>query len=154
MRELAAEHSESSHLFVGFCAVKMVQDKRITWLCLFVLIMPYSCHSLYIEIKIVLFYSSYRKMEKIHSLHDAVQELCDKSEDSELNESFFSDKLDDIRNKFKRVSDCGIIQYITMQHVSEFQAHSVNGSSPIKIILPGDSENFNLEWDCENVVEI
>ena len=114
--------------------------------------MPYACHSLSLEIKTVLFYSSYRKMEKIHSLYNAVQELCDKSEDSDLNESFFSDKLDDIRNKFKRVSDCGIIQYITMQHVSEFQAHSVNGSSPIKIILPCHSENFNLEWDCEIVL--
>ena len=92
MRALAAELSESSHLFVGFCVVKMVLDRRITWLCMFVLIMPYSCHNLYIEIKIVLCYSSYRKMEKILSLHSAVQELCDKSEDLELNESFFIDK--------------------------------------------------------------
>ena len=116
--------------------------------------MPYACHSLSLEIKTVLFYSSYRKMEKIHSLYDAVQELCDKSEDSDLNESFFSDKLDDIRNKFKRVSDCGIIQYITMQHVSEFQAHSVNVSGPIKIFLRGDSGNFILKWEYGNVVEI
>ena len=33
-----------------------------------------------------------------------VQQLCDKSEDFELNETFFSVKLDEIRNKFK-VSD-------------------------------------------------
>ena len=30
VRELARKHSESSHLFVDFCAVKMVQDRRIT----------------------------------------------------------------------------------------------------------------------------
>ena len=30
VRELASKHSESSHLFVDFCAVKMVQDRRIT----------------------------------------------------------------------------------------------------------------------------
>ena len=30
VRALASEHSESSHLFVAFCAVKMVQDRRIT----------------------------------------------------------------------------------------------------------------------------
>ena len=34
-----------------------------------------------------------------------VQQLCDKSEDFELNETFFSEKLDQIRNKFKQVSD-------------------------------------------------
>ena len=93
-------------------------------------------------------------MEKILSLHGAVQELCDKSEDLELTDSFFCDKVDDIRNKFKQVSDRGIIQYITKQHVSEFQAHSVNGISPIKIFLRGDSGNFILEWDYGNVVEI
>ena len=46
-----------------------------------------------------------RKTEKIHSLHDAVQKLCDKSEDLELNENFFTEKLDQIRNKFKQVSN-------------------------------------------------
>ena len=57
------------------------------------------------EINIILFNSSYRKIAKIHSLHDAVQELCDKSEDLELNENFFTEKLDQIRNKFKLVSN-------------------------------------------------
>ena len=65
----------------------------------------YTCLSLLHRDKAVLFYSSYRKIEKIHSLHDAVKELCDKSEDLELNESFFSEKLDQIRNKFKQVSN-------------------------------------------------
>ena len=55
------------------------------------------------EINIILFDSSYRKIKKIHSLRDAVQELCDKSED--LNENFFSEKLEQIRNKFKLVSN-------------------------------------------------
>ena len=93
-------------------------------------------------------------MEKILSLHGAVQELCDKSKELELIDSFFIDKLDDIRNKFKRVSECGIIQYTTMQHVSEFPVHPVNGSSPIKIFLRGESGNFILEWDYGNVDEI
>ena len=57
------------------------------------------------EIIIILFDSSYRKIEKIQSLHHAVQELCDKSEDLELNENFFTEKLNQIRNKFKQVSD-------------------------------------------------
>ena len=57
------------------------------------------------EINIILFNSSCRKIEKIHSLRDTVQELCDKSEDLELNESFFTEKLDQIRNKFKLVSN-------------------------------------------------
>ena len=57
------------------------------------------------EINIILFDSSYRKIEKIRSLHHAVQDLCDKSEDLELNESFFTEKLDQIRNKFKLVSN-------------------------------------------------
>ena len=51
--------------------------------------------------KDVLFNSSYRKMDKILSLHDAVKELCDKSEDLELNENFLTEKLDQtqIQNK-------------------------------------------------------
>ena len=51
--------------------------------------------------KDVLFNSLYRKMDKILSLHDAVQELCDKSEDLELNENFLTEKLDQtqIQNK-------------------------------------------------------
>ena len=57
------------------------------------------------EINIILFDSSYRNIEKIHSLHDTMQELRDKSEDLELNENFFTKKLDQIRNKFKQVSD-------------------------------------------------
>ena len=57
------------------------------------------------EINIILFDSSYRKIEKIQSLRDAVQELCDKSEDLALNENFFTEKLDQIRNKFKLVSN-------------------------------------------------
>ena len=65
----------------------------------------YTCFSLLHRDKDVLFYSSNRKIAKIHSLHDAVQELCDKSEDLELNENFFTEKLDQIRNKFKLVSD-------------------------------------------------
>ena len=61
----------------------------------------YTCLSLLHRDKDVLFYSSYRKIEKIHSLHDAVQELCDKSEDLELNENFLTEKLDQtlIQNK-------------------------------------------------------
>ena len=41
-------------------------------------------------------------MDKILSLHDAVQELCDKSEDLELNENFLTEKLDQtqIQNKW------------------------------------------------------
>ena len=62
----------------------------------------YTCLSLLHRDKAVLFYSSYRKIAKIHSLHDAVQELCDKSEDLELNENFFTEKLDQtqIQNKW------------------------------------------------------
>ena len=45
------------------------------------------------------------KIEKIYSLHDMVQQLCERSEDFELNETFFCVKLDEIRNKFKQVSD-------------------------------------------------
>ena len=45
------------------------------------------------------------RIEKIYSLHDIVQQLCERSEDFELNETFFSVKLDEIRNKFKQVGD-------------------------------------------------
>ena len=65
----------------------------------------YACQSLLHGNELILFCWSCRKIAKIHSLHDAVQELCDKSEDLELNESFFTEKLDQIRNKFKQVSD-------------------------------------------------
>ena len=34
-----------------------------------------------------------------------VQQLCDKSEDFELNETFFSVKLDEIIDQFKMLSD-------------------------------------------------
>ena len=34
-----------------------------------------------------------------------MQQLCERSEDFELNETFFCVKLDEIRNKFKQVSD-------------------------------------------------
>ena len=34
-----------------------------------------------------------------------VHQLCDRSEDFELNENFFTDRFDQIRNKFKQVSD-------------------------------------------------
>ena len=64
----------------------------------------YTCLSLLHRDKAVLFYSSHRKIEKIHSLHDAVKELYDKSEDLELNASFFTEKLE-IHNKFKQVSN-------------------------------------------------
>ena len=62
-----------------------------------------ACLSLLHRKKQILFYFSNRIIGKIHSLHDAVQELCDKSEDLELNENFFTEKLDQIRNKFKQV---------------------------------------------------
>ena len=55
------------------------------------------------EINIILFDSSYRKIEKILSLHHAMQELCDESEDLALNENFCPEKFDQIRNKFKQV---------------------------------------------------
>ena len=78
-------------------------------------------------------------------LHDMMQQLCDKSEDFELNETFFSVKLDEISNKFKQVSD-NLRQYLTMQHIAEFQTHSVS-SSPIKIFLHSYSGNSIPKWD-------
>ena len=42
---------------------------------------------------------------KIHSLHNEVQEICDKPENFDLNEDFFGVKLDKMRNRFKQVSD-------------------------------------------------
>ena len=81
-----------------------------------------------------------------------VQQLCDKSEDFELNETFFSVKLDEISDKFKQVSD-NLRQYLTMQHISEFQTHSVNGISPIKIILHSNSGNSLPKWDSGMIWE-
>ena len=62
-------------------------------------------HATLYSIEQVLFYLSYRKIEKIYSLHDMVHQLCDRSEDFDLNENFFTDRFDQIRNKFKQVSD-------------------------------------------------
>ena len=89
-----------------------------------------------------------------------VQQLCDKSEDFELNETFFSVKLDEIRNKFKQVSD-NLRQYLTMQHIAEFQTQPVNGSCPVKIFVhsnPGNSifqVDFGMMWvDLDKFLEI
>ena len=69
--------------------------------CLFSLIHVSVCS---IEIKMSYFIHHIERLRRF-SLHDAVQELCDKTEDLELNENFFTEKLDQIRNKFKRVSN-------------------------------------------------
>ena len=56
-----------------------------------------------IEMNRSYFLYHYRIIAKIHGLHDAVEELCDKSEDLEQKENLFTEKMDQICNKFKQV---------------------------------------------------
>ena len=53
---------------------------------------------------------------KIHSLHNMVQELCDKSENFELNENFFSEKLDQIRIKIRAGEGLSVIVFHNATH--------------------------------------